>query len=388
MPTVADRTMPPMPARITAASRRPAGLGLTPAGSISLAMGEPDAATAAPIARAAVDALRHGRTRYEPLTGSPALRAALADHVEGGTGRATGVDEIVVTHGGTAGLAAVALALLSPGDLVLVPEPTYSLYSDHVAMAGAEQRWVAPGPDGRIDFAALEASAADARMIMLCNPVNPTGMVLTPDELTALADLLRRHPSLLLVSDEAYADIVFDDAPFTSALSLAEVRDQVIMVGTFSKSYAMTGWRLGYVVAEAEKAAHVNLVHRTLNGSLATFVQDAGIIALQTPRDVLDEMRAGYQRRRDLVWDALSDIPGVALVRPAGAFYAFPRVDVGFSSTELVARLAQAGVLLRAGSEYGPSGEGHVRLSFATDDDSLRAGLSRIRDVLARVPAG
>lgn len=376
-PTVTDR--------ITAASRRPAGLGAVPAGAISLAMGEPDADTSPAITAAAVTALRAGRTRYEALTGAPALRSALAEHITAGTGRPTSAAEVVTTHGGSAGLAATMLALLSPGDRVIVPEPTYSLYTDHLAMIGAEQVWLAPTPTGRIDLVGLRALAADARMLVLCNPANPTGAVHTAAELAEIAEIVAAHPSLILVSDEAYCDIVFDGADFLSAAALPGIREQVVLVGTFSKSYAMTGWRLGYVVANEEHAARINLVHRTLNGALSTFVQDAGLVALRTPPGELARMRDTYQRRRDLVVRHLDGIPGIDLARPAGAFYAFPRVHTDVDSQTLVQRLAEGGVLLRAGSEYGPSGEGHVRLSFASDEAHLEEGLRRFVDVARRL---
>lgn len=375
-----------LPERITAASRRPSNLGAPPGDAVSLAMGEPDGGSPAAVVAAAKAALDHGRTNYSPLTGTRQLRDAIASWVHTTTGRSTSYEEVVPTHGGAAGLAATILALVQPGDKVLLPEPTYSLYADQLAMANAEVIWVPNRADGSLDLERLAELAPEARMVIVCSPANPTGGVLTPEEMTGLADLLTANPRLLLLSDEAYGDIVFDGQPFTSALTLDSVADQVIMVGTFSKSFAMTGWRVGYAIATRDNADKIGLVHRTFNGALNTFVQDACVEALKTDPEVLAEQTRRYQRRRDMVMAELSRMPGVSVLPPAGAFYAFPKIDSDLTSTELVARFAEGGVLLRAGSEFGPSGEGHVRLSFATDDESLAEGLRRFRAVVDSLP--
>lgn len=382
--TVPAHTGSSLPDRIAGASRRPAALGGSARDAVSLAMGEPDADTPAPVVQAAVDALRAGRTRYAPLTGAPDLRTRLAEHLSATTGGTVSADDVVLTHGGSAALAATVLALVAPGDRVLVPEPTYSLYADHIAMAGAEIVWVPPTEDGRPDLRAVAELATDATMLIACNPVNPTGQVFTDTELEAVAGVLRDNPGLVLVSDEAYCDIVFDERPFRSALTLGGVQDQVVVVGTFSKSFAMTGWRLGYAVT-AGPAAQINLVHRTLNGALNTFVQDAGIAALDATAQELAEQTASYQRRRDLVVDAFRAMPGVTVATPEGAFYAFPRIDTDVPEDELLARFTDAGVLVRGGTEYGPSGAGHIRISFATDEASLTEGLRRFAGVVAEV---
>ncbi|MFJ8048315.1 pyridoxal phosphate-dependent aminotransferase [Streptomyces luteogriseus] len=371
-----------LPERIRAASRRPKTLGSGVPGAISLAMGEPDSDTPAPVVEAAVRALRSGRTRYSQITGSTDLRQEVASHLVRSHGEGIGPANIVVTHGGSAALAATVLGLLNPGDRVLLPEPTYSLYADHVAMAGGEVTWIPTRPDGSLDLQAIAKHAPGARMLILCNPVNPTGMVFSKSDIEGIGAILRDHPHLYLLSDEAYSDIVFDGMAFTSALTLASVRERVIVAGTFSKSYAMTGWRIGFVCAAADPAEKINLVHRTINGPLNTFVQDAAVEALRIPDTDVRALSASYQRRRDLVMRHLDSLDAVSVVRPLGAFYAFPRINSALSSGELVQRLADGGVLVRAGTEFGPSGEGHVRLSFATDDASLEEGLRRFARVI------
>jgi aspartate aminotransferase len=371
-----------LPDRIRATSRRPKTLGGEVSGAISLAMGEPDDGTPPVVVEAAVRALRAGRTRYAPITGSPELRRALAAHLSRTHSRRVDSADVVVTHGGSAGLAATVLALVGPGDRVLIPEPTYSLYADHVAMVGGEAVWIANRTDGSLDLSAIAAAAPGARMIILCNPVNPTGAVFPESDIAGLGTILREQPGLYLLSDEAYSDIVFDDTAFASALTLTSVLDRVVLAGTFSKSYAMTGWRLGFVRAEPDLAEKINLVHRTINGPLPTFVQDAAVAALSIPHSHLRVLAGRYERRRDLVMRHLDGLAGVGVVRPRGAFYAFPGIDTSLSSAELVHRFAEGGVLVRAGSEFGPSGEGHVRLSFATDEASLEEGLRRFGHVV------
>lgn len=249
-------------------------------------------------------------------------------------------------------------------------------------MAGAKAEWISTRPDGSIDLHKLAAAAAGARMLILCNPVNPTGMVFSKADIEGVGAILRDHPDLYLLSDEAYSDIVFDEIAFTSAAELISVRDRVVLSGTFSKSYSMTGWRIGFICAAAAVAEKINLVHRTINGPLNTFVQDAAVEALRIPDKDLHALSARFQRRRDLVMRHLDGLDAVSVVRPLGAFYAFPRIDSALSSVELVQRFADGGVLVRAGSEFGPSGEGHVRLSFATDEAALEEGLRRFTQVI------
>ncbi|MDR7159939.1 pyridoxal phosphate-dependent aminotransferase [Arthrobacter sp. BE255] len=367
--------------RIISSSRRPKTLGAGKPGAISLAMGEPDSGTPTAIVEAAVNALTSGRTRYAPMAGSPELQHAIAQHTSAKYARPTSAEEIVLTHGGSAGLAATMLALINPGDRILIPEPTYSLYADHAAMIGAEVIWVPNLADGSLDLDTLHQQAADARMIVLCNPGNPTGRVYPDTDLHRLEQLLQDTPNLLLLADEAYADITFDGGTFTSALTLARARGQVICCSTFSKTYAMTGWRLGHVVAPVELANRINTIHRTINGPLSTFIQDAALTALEIP-DADLQAAASYQQRRDIVLDLLSGLPAVEMLPPQGAFYAFPKINSSLTSDEMAARFAEAGVLVRSGSEFGPSGEGHIRISFATDVESLKEGLARFASTL------
>lgn len=369
--------------RITEVSRRPKSLGQVPDGAVSLAMGEPAQDTGSHVVEAAVAALRAGRTRYAPLSGLPALQEAIAEHLAARHSGAFTANEIVVTHGASAGLAASVLAVVGPGDRVVIPEPTYSLYADQVALAGGVPDWVPNLPDGGIDVDSVLRALDGARLLVLCSPSNPTGRVVDEDVLRMLSDGAAAADCLVLC-DEAYSDILFDGRSFFSCLDI-EDRSHIICARTFSKSYAMTGWRLGYVVAANEIAGGINLVHRTFAGALATFVQDAGIAALGTDDETLRQQSAEYEHRRNLVLEMLGGLPGVEVLPPQGAFYAFVRVETDMTADELTQMCAARGVLVRSGTEYGPSGEHAFRLSFATSDENLVLGLERLTDVLQAV---
>lgn len=357
-------------------SRRPA---LTPAppGAVSLAMGEPDFPTPPPIIEAAVAALRAGETHYADQKGLPELRAALASRLPARPGRTWSADDMVVTHGATAALAAVVLATVGPGDRVVIPEPAYSLYADLVVLAGGTVDFVPLGPDLHWDLDALAAALPGARLMMFSNPANPTGIVHRERELEALGHHLAGS-DVLVVSDEAYHRLVYPGKEWTSALAIESLRDRTVYVQTFSKTYAMTGWRVGYLTGPREVVDAAAHVHRSLNGSVNTAVQHAALAALDLPDGIVDAMAEKYRQRRELVVAYLSDIPGLRLIPPEGAFYGFLRYDAALASEDVARELAERKVMVRAGTEYGPSGEGHIRISFAASEDDLRTGLARI----------
>jgi aspartate aminotransferase len=370
--------------RVRAASARPADLGGKSLGSISLAIGESTESTPSLIVNAAVASLSSGRTRYERGTGSPALRARIAEALNAEGPDRLHSDNVVVAHGASGGLAATILTLVNPGDVVVLPEPTYSLYADQVALAGGRVRWVPNDVGGRPRLDQLWAAMSGAKLLVVCNPSNPTGYVLDAHELTVIVQLAVEHDANV-VFDEAYRDIVFDGNSFASAAPLVPGNPHVLCCGTFSKSFAMTGWRLGWVLADKDTADAINLVHRTINGPLSTFVQDAASSAFSLPREHLQRLLRELQVRRDLACGYLNTIPGVDAATPRGAFYAFPRINRDLKSAELTTRLAKSGVLVRSGSEYGPSGEGHIRISFASDMPQLREGMERIARCLRQI---
>jgi aspartate aminotransferase len=345
---------------------------------VSLAMGEPDFDTPAVIREAAERSLAAGRTHYSPLAGEHALREALAPRVEALSGASTSPEDVLITHGGTGGLAAAILGLVSPGDRVVIPDPTYSLYSDLVSMAGGVAVHVPIAADLHWDLDRLRDALAGARLFVFCNPGNPTGIVHTREELAALAGFLEGTDTVV-ISDEAYAALDFTGRPFTSALEIPGMAERTVYCQTFSKSYAMTGWRVGYLAGPGDLIRAAARVHNTVNGSVNTVVQDAALAALGSASADVESMRSAYAARRELMRSGLASVRGLTLSEPEGAFYFFPRYELPIGSVDMVARLRSAGVAVRPGSEFGANGENHLRLSYAASEDAIRTATERMR---------
>lgn len=349
---------------------------------VSLAMGEPNFETPAQICGAAVRALDEGRTHYSPLVGEPALREACAEKLSALAGEELLPADVLITQGGTAGLAAVILAVVNPGDRVVIPDPTYSLYSDLISMAGGECVPVPLREDLHWDLGALEAALRGATLFVFCNPSNPTGIVHTRAELDALGEMLKGSETLVL-SDEAYSDLVYTPDPFTSTLEVPSLKGRTVYCQTFSKSYAMTGWRVGYVWGPSDVVAAAARIHATVNGSVSGVNQYAALAALRTGDADVQRMLAAYRRRRALMLEGLEGIPSLTASSPEGAFYLFPRYEADLPSSDLVARLREAGVAVRPGGEFGQHGEQHLRLSYAASEQEITEGIKRLAAGLA-----
>jgi aspartate aminotransferase len=349
---------------------------------VSLAIGEPDFDTPDVIVAAAVEALRSGETHYVDQNGLPELRTAVAGHLTALAGTAYRPDQVAVTHGATAALAASVLAMVDPGDRVVIPEPCYSLYGDLVHLAGGVPIFVPARDDLHWDLDALRVALRDARLVIYSNPCNPTGVVHGAAELAALGELLA-GTGTLVIADEAYHAIVYDRDTFTSSLSVRSLRDRTVYVQTLSKTYAMTGWRIGYVAGPAEVIAAASRIHRTFNGSLNAAVQRAGLTALAHGPALAAPMLEEYRKRRAVFFERLTEIPELTARMPDGTFYAFARYRLPVSSTEFADRLRRAGVQVRAGIEYGRSGEGHIRFSFASDIATIHQAMDRVTSCLA-----
>jgi aspartate aminotransferase len=272
---------------------------------------------------------------------------------------------------------------------VIVPEPTYSLYADLTWMAGGEVTFVPHHPDLHLDLEGIEAAAPDARLVVICNPCNPTGAVYSQDELEDLAEIAEEH-DLWVLCDEAYDRIVFDGVDFVSALEVPALADRLLYVNTFSKTYAMTGWRIGWVGGPREVVSAIGAVHRTINGPINSAVQRAALVAISEPTDWPERMRREYQARRDIVSRMVAGVENLELVEPDGSFYAFIRYGGDVPSVDVVARALEEGVAVRSGSEFGPSGEGYVRIAFSTGRQRLIEGMERLLAILEDVaaPAG
>lgn len=349
---------------------------------VSLAVGEPNFDTPEQVREAATAALEAGHTHYSPAQGETVLRDALARHIQSLTREHVSSSDVLVTHGGTAGLAAAILGMVNPGDRVVVPDPTYSLYADLVSMAGGVLVSVPLAADLHWDLEALAAALVDAKLFVFCNPSNPTGIVHTREELEALARMLQGTDTLVL-TDEAYSDLVYTPEPFTSALQVEGLEGRTIYCQTFSKSYAMTGWRVGYLWGPAAVIAAAARVHATFNGAVNTANQLAALTALETCRQDVENMHASYKKRRVLMLEGLSQIDGLHVSSPEGAFYLFPRYESTLTSEEMVSHLRAHGVAVRPGAEFGQFGENHIRLSYAASEEAIVTGVQRIAAAFA-----
>ncbi len=348
---------------------------------ISLATGDPDFETPAHIRQALHDAIDSGYTHYIDGRGDPELRAAIAAEASRLTEKPVTDAEICITHGGAGSLSSAILGTVNPGDRVLILEPTYSSYADLLWLIGAEPVFLKQTDDFHLDLDIIRAEAPNARMIIVCHPNNPTGVVYTRSELEELAEIAREH-DLLVMSDEAYEALVFDGVEFASTLAIPELRERLIYCQTFSKRFAMTGWRLGYMIAPAEIIRHASTVHRTFNGSGNAAVQRAALAALTVPSDAPEQMRLEYQARREIVAELMAGTPGAEIREPDGSFYYFIKVTAPNAPDDLVAAALEHGVAIRAGTEYGPSGKGYFRITFATDREQLSEGVRRLRRMI------
>ena len=352
---------------------------------IHLGIGEPDFDTPAYIRGAADAALSAGYTHYGPAAGLPEFRKLIATTWRERRGIACDAANVVVTPGAKPVLFFAMLALLEPGDEVLIPSPAFPTYGSAASLVGARVVNVpldaARGFD--LDLAALrQRITARSRMLVLNSPHNPTGAVLPRATLEGVATLAREH-DLVVVSDEIYAGMVYEgESP--SIATLPGMAERTVVVDGFSKTYAMTGWRLGFGIMPEPLARHMAALMNNSNSCTATFVQKAGEAALTGPQDEVAAMVAEFRARREVVIEGLNGLPGVSCSRPSGAFYAFPRVEgTGLSSVELADRLLdEAGVVTLPGTGFGPEGEGHLRLSYANSPEDLREGLRRMHRFL------
>ncbi|MEP7178882.1 MAG: aminotransferase class I/II-fold pyridoxal phosphate-dependent enzyme [Pseudonocardiales bacterium] len=363
--------------RVAAASLRTAHPTAT-ADLVSLAMGEPGFDTPPSIRLAAHASMESGYTHYAHLNGDSELRETLAGRLNRDHATDYSAEHILVTHGGTGGLAAAIVAVVDPGDGVVIPDPTYSLYADLIRLVGGRPVPVPLQDDLHWDLDALAAALAGAKAFIFCNPSNPTGIVHTRDELTALAAMLAGTATLVL-SDEAYSELVYTEAPFVSTLDVAGLVERTLYCQTFSKAYAMTGWRQGYLAGDRDVIAAAARVHALTAGPLNPATQRAALVAVNEPPAELKMMHEQYRLRRDLMIGGLGGIAGLGLAHPDGAFYAFPRYDAEMTAVAMVAHLRAHGVAVRPGSEFGAAGERHIRLSFAADPAAITTGLERIR---------
>lgn len=356
---------------------------------IHLEIGEPDFDTPAHIKAAAVRALEEGYTHYTPAAGIPALRQAIADYIRRTRGIPVGPENVVVVPGGKPIMFFAILALVEEGDEVIYPNPGFPIYESMIRFVGAR-----PVPlrlrmenEFRVDVEELAALITPrTRMLILNSPANPTGGVLTREDLAAIAELCLRH-DLVVLSDEIYSRILYEGEHISIA-SFPGMLERTIILDGFSKTYAMTGWRLGYGVMPEPLAEAVTRLMINSNSCTAAFTQMAGIAALTGPQDDVDRMVAAFRERREVIVEGLNRIPGFRCLKPKGAFYAFPNIEgTGMSSRQLAEYLLEeAGVAVLSGTAFGEYGEGFLRLSFANSVENIRKALERIETAVRRLP--
>jgi aspartate/methionine/tyrosine aminotransferase len=359
---------------------------------VSLMRGQPDSATPPHIVAAANDALARGHTGYPDNQGEMFLRQAVARKLIRDNGLSYDpIREVLITDGATGGLFAALAALLNPGDDVLVPDPVYDAYVSPIAIWGGRAVPVrARIESGRfvMDRAALEAAhTARTRVLLINTPWNPTGSVFTHAELSVLMDFAREH-DLRVLSDEIYETLIYDGRRHVSPASVSEdARSRTVLVHSLSKTYAMTGWRVGYCAAPADIVASMLLVWQQFSRGPATFVQHAAAAALEGDQACVRAMAAEYEARRDRVVSAIQGIPGVAALVPEGGLFVMADVrGLGISSNEVRADLLrEEGLIVIHGAAYGPGGEGTLRISFAGGGAALDEGLRRLRIGLLRL---
>ncbi len=352
---------------------------------VHLEIGEPDFATAPHIVEAAVRALHEGWTHYGPAAGLPALRAAIAQ--DAGKRRGIKVDpaEVVVTPGGKPIMFFVIMALVEPDDEVLYPNPGFPIYDSMIHfMRGRPVPYSLPEKnDFGVDVDELLGKISDrTRLIILNSPHNPTGGVMAHEQVRALAEALNssRGRDIMVLSDEIYNRLIFE-GEHTSITRFEGMKERTILLDGFSKTYAMTGWRLGYGIMPQELASQVALLMTNSNSCTASFTQQAGVAAITGDQSCVDTMREEFRRRRDAMVEGLNALPGFRCRKPHGAFYVFPNITgTGKNSHELAdAMLTEASVACLSGTAFGKWGEGYLRFSYANSIENIQKALERMR---------
>jgi aspartate aminotransferase len=347
-----------------------------------LNVGDPCFDTPRHIVDAAVSAMNEGFTHYPPSHGDPELRTAIAKRVSMRAGRPIESSAVLVTSGATEAIYCALTAVLDPDDEVLMFDPSYSLYTAILNQIGARPVYVPMTAELRPDPELLERAITDrTRLLILCNPVNPTGVVFRESELKAIAEIAVANDLLVLV-DEIYDALVFTGA-FCSSLAIAEMADRLIYVNGFSKTYAMTGFRLGYLIAPPDLYQPTHVIHSNCSAGVNWPAQRAGIAALEGSQEPVAEMIAGYDARRVALLEGLAGTPGLKQISPEGTFYLYIafNFDRRISSADLTRLLVAEGVAVRSGTEYGPAGEGYLRISYSATLEDIRKGAERLHKV-------
>jgi len=354
---------------------------------IHLEIGEPDFPTPKHVVEAGKQALDNGWTKYGPTQGLPELRESIAAYISRTRNIQVGPQNICVVPGGKPVMYFAIVALLEAGDEAIYPNPGFPIYESMIKFQGAKPVPI-PLEESRgfsFDLDLLERSLTDrTKMVILNSPANPTGGIMPAEDMRRLAEILSKR-DVVVLSDEIYSRICYTGEPVSIA-SFPGMREKTIILDGFSKTYSMTGWRLGYGVMPEWLADAVVKLMVNSNSCTASFTQRAGIAALDGPQDDVDKMVAEFRRRRDVIVKGLNDMPGISCSVPAGAFYAFPNVKgTGLPSKDLADMLLyEAGVACLDGNCFGSHGDGYLRFSYANSLENIHEALNRIRKISSR----
>ena len=354
---------------------------------IHLEIGEPDFDTPANVIEAGVNALHKGWTHYGPAAGLPELRQTIADYVSRTRNVPVSSEEVVVVPGGKPIIFFTILALIERGDEVIYPNPGFPIYESMInySLGKAVPIQLREERDFSVNVKELASLISDrTRLIILNSPHNPTGGVLTKKDILEIAEAIGDR-NIMVLSDEIYSRLIFEGEDF-SIMSVPGFKERTILLDGFSKTYAMTGWRMGYGVMRADLATHISRLNTNSISCTASFTQIAGIEALRGDQSSVDKMNAEFKRRRDVFVAGLNKIKGFSCRLPKGAFYAFPNITkTGWPSKKLAdALLEQAGVACLSGTAFGAYGEGYLRFSVANSLENLNKALTRIEDWVAK----
>ena len=356
---------------------------------IHLEIGQPDFQTPSNIMEAADRAMANGCTGYSPTLGFNELRQAVADYVKKYKNVDAGLENVAIVPGGKPTMFFTMMTLVRPGDEVIYPNPGFPIYESCIKFAEGVP---VPLPitaenDFRLDIEKFKSLITPkTKLIIINSPGNPTGGVFEKEDILAMAEVLRDRPDIFILSDEIYDRLVFDGKTFSIA-SLPEFRDRTLVLDGFSKSYSMTGWRIGYCVANEEIIKRFELLMVNSVSCTCSFTQMGALEALTGSQDSVDRMREEFRKRRDWLVEALNNIDGIKCRLPRGAFYAFPDISsFGLTSKEFADRLLnEEGVALAWGTSFGEYGEGHIRISYATSLENLKEAVKRIRKFTQRL---
>lgn len=364
---------------------------------ISLSVGEPDFNTPTHVKEAAKKALDDNFTRYSPVPGYPDLRQAIVNKLKNENGLDYDISQIVVSTGAKQSLSNVILTLVNPGDQVIIPTPYWVSYSEMVNLAEGESVFINTDIESNFKITPEQLEAAitpKTKVFMFSSPCNPTGSVYNKQELAALVKVFEKHPNIFIISDEIYEHINFIDK-HESIAQFESIKDRVIIINGFSKAFAMTGWRLGYIAASKEIAAANDKLQGQTTSGTCSISQRAGIVAYEQGLASVNEMKEAFARRRQLVYELLNDIPGVKTNLPEGAFYFFPEISSFFGkkdpegnlikdSSDLALYILNYGhVATVGGDSFGNNN--YIRLSYAASDENLKEALRRMKEALGKL---